>query len=86
MDPTISHLGTYPENFIPGRRDVSTPVFIATLSTTAEKQNIVPQWWMDKKSKYICKMEYYSALKKKSNYKIFRKMGGLRMSTLSDVT
>ena len=67
-DPAIALLGIYPRDTgMLFRRGTYTPMFIATLSTTAEvwKEPKCPPMneWI-KKMWYICTMEYYLAIKK----------------------
>jgi len=59
-DPAIPLLGIYPDKII-NQKDISTPMFIATLFIAAKtwKQPKCPST-----DKWIKKMEYYSAVKK----------------------
>ena len=67
-DPTIPLLGIYPEETII-EKDTSTPMFIEEVFTIARtwKQPRCPltDEWI-KKLWYICTMESYSAIKKKT--------------------
>ena len=73
-DPAIPHLGIYPEKIII-KKDTRTPMFLATLFTTARtwKQPKCPstEEWI-KKMWYIYTMEYYSAIKREWNSAICR--------------
>ena len=67
-DPAMALLGIYPRDTgVLFRRDTGTPMFIAALSTIAKvwKEPKCPSMdeWI-KRMRYICTMEYYSAIKK----------------------
>ena len=67
-NPAIPLLGTYVEKAII-QKDTCTPMFIAALFTTAKtwkqlKCSSTKEWI--KKMRYIYTMEYYSAIKKRS--------------------
>ena len=66
FDPAIPLLGIYPEKTMT-RKDICTPMFIATLFSIAKtwKQPKCPskEEWIQKRW-YIYTMEYYSAIKK----------------------
>ena len=82
FDPAIPLLGIYPKDAaLRFEKDRCTPMFIAALFTIAKKWKqpkcpSVHEWI--KKRWYIYTMEYYSAIRKKTDPTICNNMDGAR--------
>ena len=89
VDPWISLLGIYPEDFPTGNKDTYSTMFISALFIIAKswKQPRCPstEEWIQK-IWYIYTMEYYSAIKNNEFMKLLGKWIYLEDIILSDIT